>query len=123
MLSRTRLIEWGLPILLLILPVFAAVWIGDSGTLGLPVMALAIGLLLRPRHLWIIWLEVIVLFWLAGATWTLWGDEPAPGEPEETVLSFLAETVLFAALLALLPLFLGRLLGNWITHRRAARPE
>jgi hypothetical protein len=110
LLNRHRLTEWGVPALILALPIFGVFWFDALGALLLALVAFGIGLFLRPKHLWIIWIEAILLWWLAGGAWSQWGEDAAAGEAEETVFSFMIETIPFTALLVLLPMFLGRLI-------------
>ncbi|MEZ4570183.1 MAG: hypothetical protein R2849_07625 [Thermomicrobiales bacterium] len=101
--------------LLLALPILGVFWFDALGALTLFVVAFAVGLLLHPRHLWTVWLEAVVLWWLAGAAWTLWGEDAGPGEAEETVISFMIETFIFTAILVLFPLYLGRAAHGGLT--------
>jgi hypothetical protein len=68
-LTQGRLIRWGLPIILLAVPMFAVFWLHLPGVFASVIVASGIGLLLRPAHLWVIWIQSIVLWWLAG-----WGE-------------------------------------------------
>ena len=113
LLQRRHLREYGLPLLLLTIPTIGIFWLDELGALILFLVALSIGLVLRPAHLWIVWLGTIVLWWLAGGAYSVL-DNPSPvdQEPEETPLSFMFETIPFTALLVLLPMFLGRLVGR-----------
>jgi hypothetical protein len=110
MLKHRRLTEWGVPAVLLALPIFSVFWLNELGALLLLATAFAVGLLLRPKHLWIVWIEAILLTWLGGGFYSLFGPDPAPGEPQETVVSFMFEAIIFMAILVLLPMFLGRLI-------------
>ena len=112
--QRYHLTELSIP-LLLAPPTFAVFWYDALGALALFAVAFVVGLFLHPRHLWIVWAEGIVLWWLAGAAWALWGEEAAPGEAEETVFSFVVETFIFTAVLVLFPAFLGRAAYNGLT--------
>jgi hypothetical protein len=108
LLNRHRLIEWGVPALILALPIFGVFWLDELGALLLFIVAFGVGLILRPKHLWIIWIEAVVLTWLAGGAYTLWGEDS--GDGDETVFTFMFEAIIFMALLVLLPMFLGRLI-------------
>jgi hypothetical protein len=112
-LYHRHLREYGLPLLLLTLPTIGIFWLDELGALILVAVAFAIGLVLRPAHIWIVWLGTIVLWWLAGGAYSVFGNPP-PVDPalEETPLSFMVETIPFTALLVLLPMFLGRIIGR-----------
>lgn len=122
-LNRHQPTEWGVPALLLALPILGVFWLDAFGGLMLLIVSFGIGWLLRPKHLWIIWIEAIALWWLAGGAWSLWGDETAPGEAEETVFSFMIETVPFTAIGVLLPMFIGRLIPGMSRLLREVEDE
>ena len=49
-------------------------------------------------------------------SWALWGDPvDGDGENQETIGSFFVESFLFMAALVLLPRWIERLVGNWLT--------
>jgi hypothetical protein len=75
--------------------------------------SLAIGWVLHPVRLWPIWLGTILVLWVingASALLDAFPEETAGGE--ETIWSFAIESVLFMAVLVLLPLWIGRILGQ-----------
>jgi hypothetical protein len=108
--GRGRLIQSGLPAALLALPIFGIFWLDEVGAILIAVVALAVGLFLRPAHLWVVWIQSIIIWWIAGGVYSLVGD--SSGNGDETVLSFMIEAIPFTAMLILLPLFLGRVIGN-----------
>lgn len=105
-----------LPALLLAPAIAGVFWLDELGALMLATAALLVGAILRPAHLWIVWLETVVICWLAGGAYTLWGE--SSGNGDETVLTFMAEAFAFMALLVLLPMFVGRLFGNLVLGAR-----
>jgi hypothetical protein len=113
LLNSEPLRTYGVSLLLLSLPTLGIFWLDELGALILFVVAFAIGLILRPPHLWIVWLGAIVLWWLAGGAYSVFGDPP-PVDPEleETPISFMVETIPFTAVLVLLPMFLGRVISR-----------
>ncbi|MBI2764839.1 MAG: hypothetical protein HYX53_02880 [Chloroflexi bacterium] len=103
-----------LPLLLLVAPIGLVVWsTGLESTpllFVLPVAAFAIGFLLRPRHVWIIWLGAVVIQWAAMGVFGKYADPE-----DETVQSLILEAFAWMAIGVLLPVWLGR------TIRRALR--
>jgi hypothetical protein len=94
---------------------------GEFLNLMLPV-ALILGYIVRPARLWLIWIGSIVLVWVSYGFATLVGTLPEPGTDQngETVGSFMVEVVIFMAVLVLLPLWIGRLVGTHVQHGRGA---
>lgn len=97
-----------LPLLLLVAPVFWVVYRSDADNAGpllvLPAAAFAVGALLRPRHVWLLWLGCVLLEWLAITVFGQWND-PGPGE---TAGSIALEAFGWMAIGVLLPAWLGR---------------
>src|SRR5690349_10309873 len=78
--------RWAL--LVLAPPACAVAWLSDSSWLFVtPVIAFLLGLLLQPRHLWVLWLGAAI-FAMAGALiWSIF-NEPAPqplGQEESAI--------------------------------------
>jgi hypothetical protein len=114
--SRNDLKEWGVAALIFAVPWFLAVFWVVRGeiVLALPIVALIFGVIRRPRHLWGNWIASFVVVWVAIGAAALWAADPAESDPEnqETIVSFLFESMLFTAFLVLLPLWIGRLVGH-----------
>lgn len=109
----------------LVLPIGIAVWsTGIESALPLlvvPIAAFAVGYLLRPRHLWLVWLGAVVIQWIAMGVLGKYAN------PEgETVGSLILEAFPWMAMGVLLPTFLGRTLSRLRAPRpgnpRASRP-
>lgn len=84
------------------------VWSGEVLLLTLPVMFLA-GFLFAPRHLWLVWLGSIAILWAIQGVAALLGEwTTETAEDGETIWSFAAESLVFTAVLVLVPLWLGR---------------
>jgi len=101
--------EHWLPLLILVAPINWVVWQSDADTifpfLILPLVALIVGVALRPRHVWLVWLGSVVVEWITVGVWGKYGD---PGS-EETVGSIMVEAFMWMLLGVLLPVWLGRL--------------
>lgn len=101
--------EHWLPLLIVAVPIFWVVWNSDASNalpmLPLPIVALAVGYFLRPRHVWLVWLGAVVIQWVAMLVLGGYGD---PG-PNETRLSITIEAFGWMAFGVLLPVWLGRL--------------
>lgn len=101
--------EHWLSLLILTVPIFSAVWsTGQESTLlllVLPVVALAVGYLLRPRHVWLVWLGSVVIQWVAMGVFGKYGE---PGS-DETTMSLILEAFAWMALGVLFPVWFGRL--------------
>ena len=107
---RERLKEWGLPLLLLVLcqPIFFLSEILFAVTLV--TTAFLIGIVLRPKHVWIIWIEAILASALLFLVLVLWTEPtPQPEGQEETVIGSIFEVVVITGVVIALPVFLGRL--------------
>jgi Kef-type K+ transport system membrane component KefB len=122
-MNRIEFSNWhrdlGLALLLMIVPMIASVFVaGGLLTITAPT-ALAIGFFLRPRQLWPIWLGSVVMMWIVyglAELLDLFPDDAA--ESGETWWSFALESFVFMAMLVLLPLWIGRLAGRFVTKRR-----
>jgi hypothetical protein len=108
---RTTAREHWLPLLILVLPIHWVVYQSDADTvipfLILPAVALAVGIILRPRHVWLIWLGAVVIQWIAMGVLGKYADPE-----DETVLSLILEAFVWMALGVLLPVWLGRTIRN-----------
>jgi len=112
--------EYVLPGLAIFMPIVLSVFgAGPQLVLMFPV-ALAMGYLVRPRHVWVLWIVAIVMVWTIYGFATLVGALPEPGEGEnqETVWSFMFEVVVFMAGLVLLPMWIGRSMHRLRTRLR-----
>jgi len=106
-----------LPLLLLVVPIGLVVW----GTelefalflLILPAAALAVGFVLRPRHVWFVWLGAVVIQWVAMGVLGKYADPE-----DETVLSLILEAFAWMAIGVLFPVWLGRTIRNIIEQNR-----
>ena len=72
--------EHWLPLLILVAPINWVVYLAsradNSGPLlPLPVVAFVVGLVLRPRHVWLVWLGAVVIQWVTTAAWGGWPSE------------------------------------------------
>lgn len=101
--------EIALPLILLFIPVLLSLVSYGEYLIGCAPVAFVIGLILKPKRLWPIWMGAIALVWLSYGTATLLHLPSVEGGGEETVGSFMFESVIFMAILVLLPLWLGRL--------------
>ena len=102
--------EHWLPLAIIAVPIFWVVWNSDAPNvlplLPLPIVALAVGFFLRPRHVWLIWLGAVVIQWVAMLVLGAYGD---PG-PDETRLSITLEAFFWMAFGVLGPVWTGRIL-------------
>lgn len=113
--------EYGVPLLIL-MPLAVTFAIGGWVLLIYSAAALLVGLAFKPRHVWIPWLGAILLLWTAGAVMLLSGNWPWQDPTHgETFSSYAIETVLFTAVLVLLPLFVGKILRGVSELWRAMR--
>ena len=91
------------------LVVWASEWEGLLFVLILPASAFAFRFVLRPRHVWFIWLCAVVIQWLAMAALGKYAD------PEgETPFSLTVEAFAWMAMGVLLPVWLGRTVRNLV---------
>jgi hypothetical protein len=111
--------EYGLPLLILVAFLVIAELTEWTSLLFIP-LALIVGLVFKPRHVWIPWLAVVLVLWIAYGLLWLTGNWPWPDPTRgETYSSFALEVVLFSAVGVLLPLWIGRLL-RWVVELGSA---
>jgi hypothetical protein len=107
---RTIVREHWLPLLILIVPINIAVWVSEydfprfAPALSVPIAAIILGWVLKPRHVWVVWIGAILILW---ASIGIWGGFTNPG-PDETVMSLLFESIVWMAIGVAIPLWLGR---------------
>lgn len=110
-----------LPLLVLVLPIHWVVYQSDADTvvpfLILPAVALLIGVVLRPRHVWLIWFGAVIIQWIAMGVLGKYTDPE-----DETVLSLLVEAFAWMALGVLLPVWLGRWMRASWDHEHGQLP-
>lgn len=114
---RTAIREHWLPLLILIPAINVAVGVWPHQAVFLlvlvvPIVAAIVGYVLRPRHVWLIWLGGVVIVWVSMAAWGRFND---PGD--ETATSLMLEALIEVAAGVALPLWLGRLLRNSMLPR------
>jgi hypothetical protein len=103
--------EHWLPLLIMVAPIVLAVgvWTSESWWFGLivmvPIAAAIVGYMLRPRHVWIMWIGAVVTQWIAMGIF----DRYANAGPDETATSLVIEALIWMALGVALPIWLGRL--------------
>ncbi len=110
--------EHWLPLLILVAPINWVVYQADKAEnlapmLPLPAVAFLVGLVLRPRHVWLVWLGAVVIQWATMAAWGAYATAATPGAGE-TPLSLTVEAFFWMAGGVLLPVWLGRLAGRAI---------
>lgn len=118
-MANTRLRTWlkatireqWQPLLLLVVPVAAVVWATRFEfalpLLILPCAAFAVGFVLRPRHVWVVWLGAVVIQWIA------MGVLGKYAHPEgETVPSLIVGAFPWMAMGVLIPIWPGRTARN-----------
>lgn len=119
---RTAARQHWLPLLILAVPIFWAVWNSDADNalpmLPLPIAALAVGFFLRPRHVWLVWLGAVVIQWIAMLVLSKYGD---PG-PDETRMSITIEAVFWMAFGVLGPVWTGRFARGVVEEGRPRQP-
>lgn len=108
-----------LPLLVLAAPINWVVYQADTAEnaipmLPLPIVAFVVGLALRPRHVWFVWLGSVVILWLVMGLWGAYSD-PGGGE---TVFSLILEAFVWMYFGVLLPVWLGRFIRNGIAQGR-----
>jgi hypothetical protein len=79
----------------------------------LPAVALVVGFVLRPRHVWLVWLGAVVIQWIAMGVLGKYVDPE-----DETILSLILEAFGWMAIGVLLPTWLGRLVRAAIEDGR-----
>jgi hypothetical protein len=114
---RTAVEQHWLALASLVLPiglvVWASEWEGVWFVLILPLSAFVVGVVLRPRHAWFVWLGAVVIQWIAMGVLGKYAD------PEgETVLSLVLEAVPLMAMGVLVPVWLGRTVRNLMEQNR-----
>lgn len=117
-----RVVDWfrenAWAIAALTVPWLGAIFTGEAILLFVPV-ALAVGYLLQPRQLWPLWLWTLAVIWVVNAVAAV-VDPESWSESGETAVSFFFESLVFLAVLVLLPLWLGRFVARALDRRRAA---
>lgn len=102
--------EHWLPLLVLFVPINWVVYQSDADNvlplLPLPIVAFVVGLVLRPRHVWLVWIGSVVMVWLVIGYMGKYND---PG-PNETVASIMIESIIWMLLAVLVPAWFGRLI-------------
>jgi hypothetical protein len=97
-----------LAILIIPINIAVGVWVLDwpwfAFVLVVPFTAAVLGWVLRPRHIWFVWIGAILILWISMGIWGRYND---PG-PDETVMSLIFEGVIWMALGVALPLWAGR---------------
>jgi len=96
--------------LILIAPIVWAVYQSDKAEstlpmLPLPLVAIIVGYVLRPRHVWLLWLGAVVAEWIIVLAFGMYND-PDSGE---TLASIMIEAFFWMFMGVLVPLWLGRL--------------
>lgn len=108
-LNRAVREHW-LPLLILVAPVAWVVWQSDADNalpfLPLPLAALAIGYVYRPRHVWILWLGSVITEWAMVGLFGKFGDLGSG----ETIASIMVEAFGWMFIGVLIPAWIGRLL-------------
>lgn len=107
-----------LSLLILVAPIIWVVYQADKAEnvipmLPLPIVAFGIGLLLRPRHDWLVWLGAVVIEWI---TVIVWGKYNDPGD--ETLMSIMIEAFFWMFFGVFIPVWLGRSLRSLIGAKR-----
>jgi hypothetical protein len=118
-MTGTERMQWkrdlALPLAVIAIPMVLSVvsW-GEWLMLAFPAAA-AVGYLLQPARLWVVWLGAVVLMWFVYGGAVLVGLEEQPAtDPSqgETWWTFALESFIWMAILTLLPMWIGRLLGR-----------
>jgi hypothetical protein len=99
-----------LSLLILLAPINWVVYQSDKADnvlplLPLPLVALIVGFILRPRHVWFVWLASVVMLWIVVGYMGKYNDS----ESGETVASIMVEAFLWMFLGVFIPIWLGRL--------------
>jgi hypothetical protein len=113
--------EHWLPLLILFVPINWVVYSSDASNvvplLPLPIVAFFVGLLLWPRHVWILWLGAVIMEWIVVGYMGKFND-PGGGE---TTASIMIEAFFWMFFGVLLPAWLGRLVANGIAPAEGNR--
>lgn len=114
---KTAFEQHWLALVLLVVPiglvVWASEWEGLLFVLILPVSAFAVGFVLRPRHVWFVWLCAVVIQWIAMGVLGKYGDPQG-----ETPFTLTIEAFAWMAMGVLVPMWLGRTIRNVAEHGR-----
>lgn len=84
----------------------------------LPVAAFVIGFVLRPRHVWLVWLGAVVIQWVGMGVLGKYVDPE-----DETVFSLILEAFAWMAIGVLLPVWLGRTVRKITAQNRPSNPN
>ena len=107
-----------LPLLILFIPINWVVYQSDASNvlplLPLPIVALAVGFFLRPRHVWLVWLASVVMLWIVVGYMGKY-DDPGSGE---TTASILIEAFFWMLLGVFIPVWIGRLASRLVDSNR-----
>jgi hypothetical protein len=111
-----RTVDWrtdvALPLAILLAPLAVSAFVWDQVLLLLFPVALVVGMVVHPRHLWLVWIGTTVLMWAVYGVAVLTGfqEEPASDPSQgETIWTFAIEAFVWTAVLVLVPLWGGRL--------------
>ena len=119
---KTAFREHWLPLVLLVVPIVLVVWGTELESTPflfiLPVAAFVIGFVLRPRHVWLVWLGAVVIQWVAMGVLGKYVDPE-----DETVLSLILEAFAWMAIGVLLPVWLGRTVRKITAQNRPSNPN
>ncbi len=114
---KTAFEQHRLALVLLIVPIGFVVWATELERvlflLVLPVAAFVVGFVLRPRHVWFVWLGAVVIQWIAMGVLGKYADPE-----DETVLSLIIEAFPWMAIGVLVPVWLGRTVRNLTEQNR-----
>lgn len=102
---------------LLIVPIGFVVWATELEhapfLVVLPVAAFVVGFVIRPRHVWFVWLGAVVIQWIAMGVLGKYADPE-----DETVLSLIVEAFPWMAIGVFVPVWLGRTVRNLTEQNR-----
>jgi hypothetical protein len=99
-----------LPLLILIIPINIAVgvWVLDwpwfTFVAVVPIVSVAIGWIIRPHYIWVVWIGAVVILWISMGIWGRYNN----AGPDETVGSLIAEAVIWMAMGVAVPMWIGR---------------
>jgi hypothetical protein len=123
-LTRESIAVYGLPFALLLIPTIAALFLPNWFQFGVPLIALGVGVILRPRSLQFL-LSALYVVMLAAAVGALALGRELPKMPDDNqglapASLFFTALLLFAylAFVVALPLAIGRWLGTTATDHR-----
>ena len=123
-LTRESLAAYGLPVALLLATLFTVLFLPNMYQLAVPVVALGVGIVSRPRSIPIIWIALYLLLFIAAAGALVLGRE-LPKMPDDNQ-GLAAAELFFTGLLLLVylaavvvpPLWIGRWLGDDLAHHQ-----